>query len=146
MRKVLFLPSHIGLGHVTRDYRIYKELMRISKDNIKVEWCSPPPPYIFLKNIDLDSIETCKRLFSMSIMAEEYIDKKLLYRPWTLPRYFKYLHNNYKIIKNVIDAENYDLIVGDETWELVLDGDREILKKTIFLTDIVFLSLTNTIY
>lgn len=138
MLRILFIPSHIGLGHVTRDYRIYKELTKIFEENLNVEWCSPPPPYIFTKAMKLRNVEECKRLFSMSAIAEEYIDKKLIYRPWILAKIPKYLYDNYEVMAEILKRGKYDLIVADEAWELVLKGDPEVLQKTIFLTDIVF--------
>ncbi len=136
--KILFLTSHIGLGHATRDYKIKLALSNSIEKDLEVEWCTAEPAYTYLQAKGEKIIKICRRLFSMSIIAEEYIDKKILYRPWVLREYLHLLERNYEILESNIRWREYDLIIADEFWEIILRNEKKILDKTIFLTDIVF--------
>ena len=46
--KVLFISGSIGLGHVSRDVAIAKELRKIRKD-IEIIWLAEPPANIVLE-------------------------------------------------------------------------------------------------
>ena len=138
MLKILFLSSHIGLGHVTRDYRISLALSSLMNKSLKVEWCTTEPAYTYLHIKGEKILDVCHRLSSMSVMMEEYADKKMIYRPWMLKKYLHALGKNYDILEKEVDWNEYDLIIADEFWEIVLKGDEKILNKTIFITDMIF--------
>ena len=138
MPKILFLSSHVGLGHVTRDYRISIALSSLANTNLKIDWCTAEPAYTYLHIKREKILDICHKLSSMSVMMEEYMDKKMIYRPLMLRKYLHALGRNYDVLRKGIDWDEYDLIVADEFWEIVLKGDEEILSKTIFITDIIF--------
>ena len=135
--KVLFLSSHIGLGHVTRDLRVKKIL--INKSNkIDVSWCSTHPVYEYLKNKGEKVLNICNKLWSMTPIAEQYIENRTLFRPDILRRYLKILENNYKILNENIEWDYYDLIYADEFWKIVLMEKFKYIDKLLFATDIIF--------
>lgn len=114
MLRILFLPSHIGLGHVTRDYKISTSLSSLIDLDLKIDWCTAEPAYTYLQAKGQKILDICRELISMSVIAEEYVDKKTLYRPWTLKKHLHILEKNYDILKKGISWNTYDLIIADE--------------------------------
>ena len=137
--KVLFLPSHVGLGHVTRDRAIAKILSK-AMPKVKIMWCSAEPAYGFLKSWNLNIINSCKRLKTFSTVIEKIFNRSVNLK-WLASR-LNILRQNYTLLQEIIDLEAYDLIIADEFWELMLSGNEEVRERTIFMTDFVGLSYT----
>lgn len=135
--KILFLSSHIGLGHVTRDLQVKELLVRKSR-KIDVVWCSAHPVYEYPIGKGEKVIDACRELSSMSPIAEQYIENKVIFRPSILKSYLKILERNYRILDEDIVWDDYDLVYADEFWELVLAENFKHTDRLFFATDFVF--------
>ena len=136
MSKILFLPSHVGLGHVTRDYVIAK-ILRENSSDIYIEWCSAEPAKSFLKIIGEHVIDECTRLKSFSTVIEDLYNGKI-HNILDLGSRLKILKENYEIIREILETRDYDLIFADEFWEVVYAAPIKVKKKIVFGTDILY--------
>lgn len=103
MKKILFIPCGIGLGHVTRSWAIIREL----KDDFKVKAASYGLGYDFLKNknVDVEKIEGIEykgsKNFNLFLTLVEN---------WDLP--FRLFQNNANLTR-IVKRFDPDIIFTD---------------------------------
>ncbi len=138
-RKALYISSPIGLGHAQRDVSIADELRKIRPD-VEIEWLAQSPVTTVLEG-------RAERIHPMSVeLASESAH-------WTseafehdlnafqaLRRMDEILLANFMVFLDVLEEGEYDLVIGDESWDVdhYLHENPE-LKNTAFawLTDFV---------
>ena len=138
-KRALFISSPIGLGHARRDIAIAGELRSLHPD-IEIEWLAQDP---VTRVLDASGeIIHC----ASALMANEtgHIESESGEHDLNA---FQALRNmdeiqvaNFMVIDEVIEAGRYDLVVGDESWELDYHlHENPNLKKTAYawLTDFV---------
>ena len=116
-KKILYVSGSIGLGHVTRDLAIAGQLRKQYPD-VELFWLASHPATIPLKEAgekllpeaDIygnDSVpaEKAARGFGMNLL--KYASKTR--REWA---------HNVKIFRQIISKEKYDVVIGDETYEI----------------------------
>ena len=130
--KILYLVSHVGLGHVTRARVVADEIRRIAS-GAKVEWCTSEPARTYLSMLDENLVECCKELRSLTESIEK--QKRLFSLGWML-RNTSLLYENYEAIKDCIDWDSYDYILADEFWEIVLPSEFK-RDRVVFITDLL---------
>ncbi|MEM0097909.1 MAG: hypothetical protein QXY52_06250 [Conexivisphaerales archaeon] len=124
--KILYISSSVGLGHVTRDYRLALEL---KKRGHSLTWISSGVALDYLKSRgenlhpmsnELKSLgDQFEKFFKAGRLAPSVKNLTGLYRA--------YSHNRKKMSE--IKSEDYDAIISDEGWEF--SGN----SKTFFITD-----------
>jgi UDP-N-acetylglucosamine:LPS N-acetylglucosamine transferase len=119
VKKILFISGSLGLGHVKRDLAIAKELRKQNPD-IQILWLAAHPATLVLQ----DEGETL--LPEANIYANDNIFAENAAKGFHL-NLLKYLSNargawatNVKIFEQVTSGEKFDVIIGDETYELVV--------------------------
>ncbi|BEP18409.1 hypothetical protein PYJP_17610 [Pyrofollis japonicus] len=135
MPRVLFLPSHVGLGHVTRDYAVALALRRMVP-SIRVEWCSAEPVRSFLQLLGESVREECLELESFSKTIEDLYNGAIRGLR-ELGARLQVLRRNYEVVEKLL-AEDYDLVFADEFWEAVYSAPLEVKKRIVFGTDILY--------
>ena len=117
MKKILFISGSLGLGHVKRDLAIAKELRKQNPD-IQISWLAAHPATLVLQ----DEGETL--LPEANIYANDNIFAENAAKGFHL-NLLKYLSNargawaaNVKIFEQVTSREEFDVIIGYETYEL----------------------------
>jgi pimeloyl-ACP methyl ester carboxylesterase/predicted glycosyltransferase len=142
--RILWISSPIGLGHVKRDLAI-ADAMRKQRPDLSIHWLAMDPVKTFLE----DSGERIHPLsqfmrdesgrFESHGTASYSLNATEAY--WEMD---KLLNNNFMVFTDVLNESAYDLVVGDESWE-VLDNlhYNPSLKKApfVFMTD--FVGMTN---
>jgi len=127
-KKVLFVSGSIGLGHVTRDLSIAAELRR-QNPNIELSWLAAPPASSVIKNAGEILLPENDLYANDNIPAEQSAVNSGL----NLLKYLFRARNDWKhnaeIFKKVISHKNFDLIIGDETYEVLV----ALLEKRIVL-------------
>lgn len=128
-QKILYASGCLGLGHVTRDISIADQLRRIN-ENVDIIWLADPPAsdYLSLANEKvLSDMEKVSRGTDVIVnsMAGDYT---LNLYPW-FAEWYKTFPERTKIINEVAERENVDLIVGDETYDLYLDYAKHPERK-----------------
>jgi UDP-N-acetylglucosamine:LPS N-acetylglucosamine transferase len=116
-KKILYVSGSIGLGHVTRDLAIAGELRKQFPD-VELSWLACHPATIPLReagenllpeaNIYSDvnvAAECASKGFGMNILKYASHTR----REWA---------HNVKIIRQITRKEKFDLVIGDETYEI----------------------------
>jgi pimeloyl-ACP methyl ester carboxylesterase/predicted glycosyltransferase len=138
-RRALYISSPIGLGHAQRDVAIARELRTLVPD-LEIDWLAQDPVTRVLEaegeRIHPASAELASE--SSHIESESAEHDLHCFQAWR--RMDEILVNNFMVFHDVVEADTYDLWIGDEAWELdyYLHENPE-LKRAAYcwLTDFV---------
>ena len=126
-RRVLFVSGSIGLGHVTRDLAIARELRSLAP--VDITWLAGAPAPLVLRAYGEELHPASSRLVDMSGIAEAQTSGGRL----SLIRYAlsarKTWGRNFEVVEEVMAQGGFDLLVGDETYEVALGYRREPARK-----------------
>jgi pimeloyl-ACP methyl ester carboxylesterase/predicted glycosyltransferase len=138
-RRALFVSSPIGLGHSLRDVAIARELRALTPD-LEIHWLSQDPVTRVLEARG-ELVHPASRLLageSAHLESEAGEHDLHVFQAWR--NMDEILLSNFMVLNDVLEAEPYDLVIGDEAWETdyYLHENPE-LKRTAFawLTDFV---------
>jgi pimeloyl-ACP methyl ester carboxylesterase/predicted glycosyltransferase len=138
-RRALYISSPIGLGHAQRDVAIARELRALVPD-LEIDWLAQDPVTRVLEGegerIHPASGELANE--SSHIESESAEHDLHCFQAWR--RMDEILVANFMVFHDLVEAEPYDLWIGDEAWELdyYLHENPE-LKRAAYcwLTDFV---------
>lgn len=123
-KKILFISGSAGLGHLTRDIHIARELRR-QYPTVEIAWLSAPSMNEFLVKAGEQLHPVADQYGDDNIPAEKDISG---YRGNIL----KYVDNakatwahNVDVFKKITREDRYDVIIGDETYEIVFAANKE---------------------
>lgn len=128
--KILFVSGSLGLGHVTRDISIARELRRIDKD-IELVWLADPPASTYLREAgekvfpDLEGISKGTNEIAESFASNYTLCLNPMFMAW-----YKTFPERVKVINAVAERENVDLVLGDETYDLYCEYAKHSKLKT----------------
>jgi pimeloyl-ACP methyl ester carboxylesterase/predicted glycosyltransferase len=138
-RKALFLSSPIGLGHARRDLAVARALRQIH-DDLQVDWLAEHPVTRMLEETGEAVHPGSRWLASETGHIEAESGEHDLHCFEALRRMDEVLVNNFHVFDDVVRDGDYDLVVGDESWEVdhFLHENPE-LKRTAYawMTDFV---------
>ena len=138
-KRVLFLSSPIGLGHAQRDLAIAQEL-RAKNPEIDIAWLSQHPVTAVLQGAGETIHPASAALVNESAHFESECAEHDLHAFEAIRRMDEIMVANFMTFYELLGAERFDLVVGDEAWDvdhfLHEHPDR---KRTAFawLTDFV---------
>jgi pimeloyl-ACP methyl ester carboxylesterase/predicted glycosyltransferase len=138
-RKVLFLSSPIGLGHVQRDLAIARELRRLEPD-LDIDWFTVHPATAYLEREGERVHPITARLANESRHFESIAGEHDLSAFFALRTMDEIMVNNSMTFSDLIEAEHYDLVIGDESWDVdyYYHENPELKRQPfVFLTDFV---------
>ncbi|HTY46774.1 MAG TPA: glycosyltransferase [Methanomassiliicoccales archaeon] len=120
-QKILYISGCIGLGHVTRDLSIARELQGMN-ENVDIIWLADPPAYEYLKDKGEAVLSDMTRVSrgATDLCDAHADDYKFNLYPWWM-EWYKTFPERSKIQNEVAQREKVDLIVGDETYDLFID-------------------------
>ena len=138
-KHALFISSPIGLGHAQRDAAIAAELRALVPD-IAIDWLAQHPVTGVLQARGERVHPASAALANESAHVESECGEHDLHAFQAIRRMDEILVNNFMVLHDVISEEHYDLVVGDEAWDVdhyLHEHPRE--KKTAFawMTDFV---------
>ncbi|HEY3064861.1 MAG TPA: alpha/beta fold hydrolase [Methylomirabilota bacterium] len=138
-RRALFISSPIGLGHALRDVAIAREL-RVLHPDLQIDWLAQDPVTRVLEARG-ETIHPASAWLageSAHIESEAGEHDLRVFQAWR--NMDEILLANFMVVHDVLDAQPYDLVIGDEAWDVdyYLHENPE-LKRTAFvwLTDFV---------
>lgn len=138
-RRVLYLSSPIGLGHARRDLAIAAELRQRHPD-AHIDWLAQPPVAGVLEAAGERVHPASTLLASEAQHFDDHAGEHDLHVFRAFRDADALLLQNFHVFNDVADAGDYDLVVGDEAWEVdyFLHENPE-LKRFAFawLTDFV---------
>jgi UDP-N-acetylglucosamine:LPS N-acetylglucosamine transferase len=119
MQKVLYVSGSIGLGHITRDIAIVNELRKL-RPNMEVHWIAGEQATMMLRNAGENVLPESDG-FSGEVgiadsMATGY---KLNLAKYTAKANKDWDSSKTKFLE-FIKQKDYDLVVGDEAWGVLL--------------------------
>jgi pimeloyl-ACP methyl ester carboxylesterase/predicted glycosyltransferase len=138
-KRALYVSSPIGLGHAQRDVAIAKELRELDPD-LEIDWLAQNPVTKVLEaegeRIHPASAHLANE--SRHIESESAEHDLHCFRAWR--RMDEILVSNFMVFHDLAEAEQYDLWIGDEAWELdyYLHENPELKRAAyVWLTDFV---------
>jgi pimeloyl-ACP methyl ester carboxylesterase/predicted glycosyltransferase len=138
-KRVLYLSSPIGLGHVRRDLAIADEL-RKRHPGLEIEWLSQSPVTDFLESAGEQVHPASAWLSSESGHIESESGEHDLHAFQAIRRMDEILVANFMVFDDLVREREYDLWIADEAWELDhFLHENPSLKRTAFawMTDFV---------
>jgi predicted glycosyltransferase len=116
-KRALFLSSPIGLGHARRDLAIAEELRLIEPD-LEIEWLAQDPVTRVLEQAGEKIHPASEWLASESGHIASEAAGHELHCFQALRRMDEILVANFMIFQEVMEEGFYDLVVGDEAWDV----------------------------
>jgi pimeloyl-ACP methyl ester carboxylesterase len=138
-KKALFLSSPIGLGHARRDLAIAREL-RARRPDLQVDWLTQHPVTAMLEKAGERVHPAAQLLANESQHFESESGEHDLHAFEACRRMDEILVSNFHVFHDVLDDEHYDVVVGDEAWDVdFFLHDNPELKRApfVWLTDFV---------
>jgi predicted glycosyltransferase len=138
-RRAIYLSSPIGLGHAQRDIAIADELRRLQPD-LEIDWLAQSPVAEVLEARGERIHPLSGELASESAHFAAESAGHDLNAFQAIRRMDEILVANFMVFHDAVETGEYDLVVGDEAWDVdhFLHENPE-LKRTAFawLTDFV---------
>jgi pimeloyl-ACP methyl ester carboxylesterase/predicted glycosyltransferase len=138
-RRALFVSSAIGLGHVQRDLAIAREL-RALQPELEIDWFTVPPASTYLEREGERVHPATRQLANESRHFESLAGEHDLQAFFALRTMDEVMARNFLVFAELLAQEHYDIVVGDEAWEVDYHyHENPELKRQpfVFLTDFV---------
>jgi predicted glycosyltransferase len=141
VKKLLFISGSLGLGHVGRDLEIAK-MLRKSNSGFQISWLADSPASTVLKQAGEELLPEAELLTHGS----KDLDSAAKNHGANLTRWVMNMRKdwskNAKIVTELIRRENFDLVIGDETYDLIIELLRDpSLKQFPFIIIYDFLGM-----
>ena len=138
-KRALFISSPIGLGHAQRDVAIAAELRKLRPD-VDVEWLAQHPVTEVLQASGETIHPASAALVNESSHIESECAEHDLHAFAAIRNMDEILVNNFMVFYDLIRDGRYDLVVGDEAWDVdyfLHENPREKRTAFVWMTDFV---------
>jgi UDP-N-acetylglucosamine:LPS N-acetylglucosamine transferase len=129
-KKILYISGSIGLGHISKDLAIAQKL-RLLRPGIEITWLAADPATHVLKKKGEILHSSSEYFASYSAFAERAAMGTHLNLVSYVLSSAKGWIRNVKIFKQIIAKEQYDLVIGNETYEIIIGLIFRLLKVEI---------------
>lgn len=116
-RRALFVSSPIGLGHARRDIAIAAEL-RHQHPDLEIDWLAQHPVTRMLEDAGERVHPASARLANESSHIESESGEHRLHCFQAWRRMDEILLADFMVFHDVVTERDYDLVIGDEAWEV----------------------------
>lgn len=116
-KRALYLSSPIGLGHARRDLAIADELRKLHPD-LQVDWLTQDPVTTMLRAAGERVHPAAAWLANESAHIEDEAAEHDLHAFQAVRRMDEILVNNFMVFDDLVRDEHYDLVIGDEAWDV----------------------------
>jgi len=116
-KRALYLSSPIGLGHALRDVAIAQELRRLQPD-LQIDWLAQHPVTKVLEGHGERVHPASAWLANESAHVEDESGEHDLHAFQAIRNMDEILVNNFMVFHDVVTDEHYDLVIGDEAWDV----------------------------
>ena len=116
-KRALYLSSPIGLGHALRDAAIADEL-RVHHPDLQIDWLTQHPVTTLLESRGERVHPASAWLANESAHVEDEAAEHDLHAFQAIRRMDEILVNNFMVFNDVVTDEHYDLVIGDEAWDV----------------------------
>jgi len=138
-KRALYVSSPIGLGHARRDVAIAAELRRHHPD-LQIDWLAQHPVTEVLRAHGERVHPASAMLANESAHVEDEAGEHDLHVFQAIRRMDEILVNNFTVFEDVVDGEHYDVVIGDESWDIdyFLHENPELKRFAfVWMTDFV---------
>ena len=138
-RRALYISSPIGLGHAQRDVSIAAELRKLVPD-LQIDWLAQHPVTAVLADHGEQLHPLSAELASESAHIAAESKEHDLNCFQAIRRMDEILVNNFMVFHDAVSEGDYDLVIGDEAWDIdYYWHENPELKRTAFawMTDFV---------
>ena len=118
-KKILYISGSLGLGHITRDLAIAKELRRQNPE-VELLWLAAHPASLLLKEAGEELLPESDQYANDNIPAENAARGMQLNLLKYLSRARKEWSHNVEIFGRVTSREQFDVVIGDEAYEILV--------------------------
>jgi pimeloyl-ACP methyl ester carboxylesterase/predicted glycosyltransferase len=116
-KRALYLSSPIGLGHARRDVAVAKELKQL-RPELQIDWLAQHPVTAVL-DAEGERVHPASRwLASESAHIADEASGHDLHCFQALRRMDEILVANFMVFQEVVEEGCYDVIIGDEAWDV----------------------------
>lgn len=116
-RRALYLTSPIGLGHVRRDLAIADALRKHHPD-LQIDWLTQEPATTVLARAGEHVHPASTFLASECAHVEDEAAEHDLHAFQAIRRMDEILVANFGVFDDLVSEEPYDLVIGDEAWDV----------------------------
>jgi pimeloyl-ACP methyl ester carboxylesterase/predicted glycosyltransferase len=116
-KRVLYLSSPIGLGHARRDVAVAQQLRALHPD-VEVDWLAQDPVTRVLEAEGERVHPASRYLANESAHIEAECGEHDLHAFQAIRDMDEILVANFMLFNDVVTEGHYDLVVGDEAWEV----------------------------
>ncbi len=138
-KRALYVSSPIGLGHARRDLAIADELRELHPD-LHIDWLAQDPVTRVLQDNDESIHPASQQLANESAHIEAESGEHDLHAFQAIRDMDEILLANFMLFDDVVAEGQYDLVIGDESWEIDYHlHENPNIKKTAYawMTDFV---------
>jgi len=118
-KRVLYVSASIGLGHVTRDVAIAGELRRMVP-GLEIDWLAAPPATEYLRAAGETLLPEAASYADVTAQAEKMAKLGGLNVTLFALKVRKQWEANARLTLDIVKRGGYDLVVGDETYDLII--------------------------
>jgi len=116
-KRALYLSSPIGLGHARRDVAIAQNL-RTLHPGLEIDWLAQHPVTTVLEGAGERIHPASADLVNESAHIESEAGEHDLHAFQAIRRMDEILVSNFMVFKDLVDQVPYDLVIGDEAWDV----------------------------
>jgi|WetSurMetagenome_2_1015567.scaffolds.fasta_scaffold205668_2 UDP-N-acetylglucosamine:LPS N-acetylglucosamine transferase len=145
-KKMLFVSWQGGLGHVTRDLAIAQELHNRSPE-VEINWLANPLSAKMIEKAKEKILPDSEQSADYNKAAAEAITGFKLNLVKFVRLSNKMFVHNAELFKQVISKHDFDLIVGDESFEVVVDVSSHKIQlgcKMLMIEDFIAMASTTS--
>lgn len=129
-KRILYVSGSIGLGHVTRDLAIAGQL-RKQYPQVELSWLASHPATILLKEAGEKLLPEADIYADVNIPAEKaargFGMNVLKYASKTRREWVR----NIKTFRQIISKEKFDIVIGDETYEIGIGLSLRLIRLEV---------------
>jgi UDP:flavonoid glycosyltransferase YjiC (YdhE family) len=133
-KRVLFISGSVGLGHITRDLPMAAALRRAGPD-VEIAWLAGPPASQLVREAGEtllpEAADWADETDAMTLTAGQEAARGGRFQ-LNVVRWFLSIkpkqQKNVEIFRRVTEARPYDLIIGDETYEIAMALRKRVVR------------------
>ena len=140
-RRILYVSGSLGLGHITRDLVIAREL-RALRPEVELSWIASHPATLLVEQAGERLHPETASFANDNEPAEKASKDGQLNLLKYLMKASKHWQKNVDVIARITSEEHFDLIIGDETYEIYVGFMKKPeLKRSPFVMIYDFVGL-----
>lgn len=116
-KKILYISGSLGLGHISRDIAIADQLRKLLPE-VDIEWLAAEPAITVLLNAGEKLVPGAEKYANENLSAEKAAKGSSLNILSYLLKSRREWKNNIVFFLKLVSSKKYDLVIGDETYEI----------------------------